>query len=158
MRTTPVRSAIVAAALAWGAAGAAQEAPPDAPGLVITLKTGDPASRASAARILGELGPKAKEAVPALAEALKDEDKDVRRNALTSLGQMGRAAAEAVPAIVPTLGEASWETRKAAATALGAIGDPSAEKPLKAARKDPNDKVREAAKRALGQLRKTRKY
>lgn len=158
MRTTRVPWAIVAAVLAWSASATAQEPPPDVPGLVVTLKTGDPATRASAARILGELGPKAKEAVPALAEAMKDADPGVRRNAATSLGQMGAAAVDAVPAIVPALGEASWETRKAAATALGAIGDPSAEKPLKAARKDPNDKVREAAKRALRRLRKTGKH
>ena len=154
MRNELMVLGIVASALGWGVAGWAQEAAPDVPGLIVSLTTGDPAVRAASARILGEIGPKAKEAVPALTEALKDESKDVRRNAVKSLGQMGPAAADAVPAIAQTLGEASWETRRTAATALGAIGDRRAEAPLKRARNDPNDKVRAAAKRALKQLKK----
>ena len=135
----------------------AEEAKPDVPGLIVTLKTGDPASRAAAARVLGELGPVSKDAVPGLIEAIKDEDKDVRRNAVKSLGQIGPAAAPAVPAIAATLGESNWELRRNAAQALGAIGDPSAEPALKKAKDDPNDKVRAAAKRALKQLKKRKK-
>jgi HEAT repeat protein len=135
----------------------AQATQPDVPGLIVTLKTGDPASRAAAARVLGELGPVSKDAVPGLTEALKDESKDVRRNAVKSLGQIGPAAAEAVPGIAATLDESNWELRRNAVISLGQIGDPRAEPALKKAKNDPNDKVRAAAKRAQKQLKKAKK-
>jgi HEAT repeat protein len=127
---------------------------PQVPGLIVSLKTGEPAVRAASARILGELGPVAKDAVPALIESLKDDDKEVRRNGIKSLGQMGAAASDAVAPIAEAFADASFETRRAAAIALGGIGDPRAAAALKKARKDPNDKVRDAAKRSLKQLRK----
>ena len=49
------------------------------------------------ARALGEIGPKAKEAVPALIGALGD--KSVRGNAIIALGKMGPAAKDAIPAL-----------------------------------------------------------
>jgi HEAT repeat protein len=150
-------SAALACAGMWAAPAAAQEAGGDVPGLIVSLKSEDTATRAASARILGELGAPAREAVPALIEALADADKDVRRNAIKSLGQMGSASADAVPTIAKALGEASWEMRRTAVTALGAIGDPRAEDALKKARNDPNDRVRAAAKRALKQLKQARK-
>jgi HEAT repeat protein len=145
---------ILVTGIAWVVPALAQDAPPDIPGLIVNLKTGDPATRASSARVLGELGPISKDAVPALTEAAKDESKDVRRNAVKALGQIGPASAAAVPAIAAAFDDSNWELRRNAAIALGAIGDPSAEKALKKAKNDPNDKVRSAAKRALKQLKK----
>jgi HEAT repeat protein len=143
--------------LAWASPALAQDAPPDIPGLIVNLKTGDPATRASSARVLGELGAVSKDAVPGLTEAAKDENKDVRKNAVKALGQIGPASAPAVPAIVSALDDSNWELRKNAVIALGQIGDFSAEKALKKAKSDPNDKVRAAAKRSLKQLKKPKK-
>lgn len=151
------RWAALAGLVACAAPAWSQDPAADVAGLIVSLKSEDPATRAASARILGELGAPARQAVPALIEALGDASRDVRQNAIKSLGLMGPAAADAVPTIVKALGESSWELRRTAVTALGAIGDPRAKDALKQARKDPNDKVRAAAKRAQKQLERARK-
>jgi hypothetical protein len=61
------------------------------------LKSTDIYIRRDAARVLGEIGPGAKDAVPELVEALDDEDMDLI--AVWALGRIGTAAIAAVPAI-----------------------------------------------------------
>ena len=129
----------------------------DVRGLQITLKSEKAAERAASARILGEIGPAAKDAAPALAEALKDTERDVRQNAAQSLGYIGPGAKSAAPALIAALQDKEWQVRKAAAFALGKVGSLDAEEPLKKARKDQVKGVEEAAKTALKDLKKFKK-
>jgi hypothetical protein len=61
------------------------------------LKSADINIRRDAARVLGEIGPGAKDAVPELVEALDDADMDLI--AVWALGRIGPAAIAAVPAL-----------------------------------------------------------
>ena len=131
-----------------------QEVPKDVQELLVTLKSEKVPERAAAARILGELGPAAKDAVPGLQEALQDADKDVRRSAARSLGEIGRPARPAVSALGKALKDGDAAVRQAAAAALGRIGDPAAKPFLEAAKKDTNEGVKRAAKDALKALKK----
>ena len=123
--------------------------------LRVTLKSEKVAERAAAARILGELGPVAKDAVPDLASALGDADREVRRSAARSLGDIGPGAKEGVLSLVKALKDPEWQVRQAAAYALGRIGRPEAKSALEAAKKDTNDNVKRAAKDALKALKKS---
>ncbi len=143
--------------LALVAAVSAEDRSADVRGLQITLKSEKAAERAASARILGEIGPAAKDAAPALAEALKDVDRDVRQNAAQSLGYIGPGAKGAAPALITALQDKEWQVRKSAAFALGKIGSQEAEAPLKAARKDKVKAVQDAAKAALKDLKKAKK-
>ena len=133
---------------------ARQEAAKDVKELVVTLKSEKVAERAAAARILGELGPAAKDAVPDLQAALGDADKDVRRCAARSLGDIGKASKPAVAALGKTLKDPDAQVRQASAYALGRIGDPAAKPYLEAAKKDANEGVKHAAKEALKAIKK----
>ena len=133
---------------------AEQDTAKDVKELVVTLKSEKVAERASAARILGELGPAAKDAVPDLQAALADADKDVRRCAARSLGDIGKASKPAVKALGKTLKDNDAAVRQASAYALGRIGDPAAKPFLEAAKKDTNEGVKRAAKDALKALKK----
>jgi HEAT repeat protein len=133
---------------------ARQDASKDVQELLVTLKSEKVSERAAAARILGEMGQAAKEAVPALQEALADSDKEVRRSAARSLGDIGRAAKPAVPALGKALKDPDATVRQAAAYALGRIGDPAGKPYLEAAKKDTNENVKRAAKDALKALKK----
>src|SRR5436305_11154838 len=87
--------------------------------LIAELRQGNP----RAAYVLGEMGPKAKEAIPALVEALKRQPmpgESVADNAALALGKIGP---EAVPALVRVLGDNAAATAwPHAATALKVIG------------------------------------
>src|SRR6186713_2420399 len=61
------------------------------------LTSWDATDRGSAASELGNLGPRAKEAVPALVAALKDEDYYVARHVVEALVRIGP---DAVPALI----------------------------------------------------------
>lgn len=143
--------------LALVAVVSAEDRSADVRGLQITLKSEKAAERAASARILGEIGPAAKDAAPALGEALKDVDRDVRQNAAQSLGYIGPGAKVAAPALIAALQDKEWQVRKSAAFALGKIGSQEAEAPLKAARKDKVKAVQDAAKAALKDLKKAKK-
>jgi HEAT repeat protein len=60
--------------------------------LVALLEDKDWRVRQAAARILGEVGPAAKESVPDLIRLLQDKYGDVRWAAAKALGEMGPAA------------------------------------------------------------------
>lgn len=66
------------------------------PSLVRALGHADPKRRAEAARLLGHVGPRAKQAVPALVNVLSDPSPEVQKSAAWALGQVGPAAAAAV--------------------------------------------------------------
>jgi hypothetical protein len=155
-----VRAAISAFILAAGAclippgALALEDPAEHVAGLVVTLKSENPAERAAAARILGEMGPAAKDGVPDLIVVLGDADGAVRRSAARSLGDIGPAARAAGPALVKTLQDRDWQVRQAAAYALGRVGSPEARPALEAAKKDTNENVKRAAKTALKALKK----
>lgn len=78
--------------------------------------------RLHAARVLGRIGPDAKEAVPALAAALDDAEGEYRREVQFSLGAIGPAAAPAVPALIESLESDDDQIRNSAVYALGKIG------------------------------------
>jgi HEAT repeat protein len=145
------------AVFALGAAGLAEDRSDDVRGLQITLKSEKVSERAASARILGEIGPAAKDAAPALAEALKDTDRDVRQNAAQALGYIGPGAKVAAPALITALQDKESQVRRAAAFALGKVGSLDAEASLKTARKDQVAAVRDAAKAALKDLKKFKK-
>ena len=148
-------SALGVAAIA--AVAFAEDRSGDVRGLQITLKSEKAVERAASARILGEIGPPAKDAAPALAEALKDADREVRQNAAQALGYIGPGAESAAPALVAALQDKESPVRRSAAFALGKVGSLDAEEPLKAARKDEVESVRNAAKQALKDLKKFKK-
>jgi len=125
--------------------------------LIVSLKGQEPAVRASAARILGEMGGAGRPAVPDLVASLEDESRDVRQCAATSIGQIGPESPEAVPPLIGLLKDKEWQVRRAAAVSLGRLGDRRAEEPLKAARKDKTKSVSDAAKSALKELKKKKK-
>jgi HEAT repeat protein len=76
-------------------------------------------TRKRAAKALGDLGAKAKEAVPQLVATLNDEDEHVGEAAFDALVQIGPAA---VPALRATLRDKSIKARQDAAAVLGMIG------------------------------------
>jgi hypothetical protein len=141
--------------LALAAFAAAEDRSGEVSGLLITLKSDKAAERAAAARILGEIGPPAKDGVMGLIDALKDPERDVRQNAAYALGYIGRGASSAERVLIGTLADKEWQVRRAAAFALGRTGSKAAEKPLKAARNDQVEGVRSAAKQALRDLKKS---
>jgi HEAT repeat protein len=130
------------------------DTPKDVQELMVTLKSEKVAERAAAARILGEMGAAAKDAVPELQTALGDEDKEVRRSAARSLGDIGPASKPAVAALGKTLKDSDPQVRQASAYALGRIKDPAAKPFLEAAKKDSNEGVKRAAKEALKNLKR----
>jgi HEAT repeat protein len=126
----------------------------DVSGLIEQLKNGGEQSRAQAAEALGELGPRAKDAIPALARALRDEYEQVRRGAAASLAAIG-ADQSAIPDLVVALKDVDAEVRESAARALGSAGSQAraAVPSLGLLLKDPSEDVRQAAAEALGKIR-----
>lgn len=163
------------AALALAAIGEPARA-----GLITALRDGNERVRWSAALALGNIG--GESAVAALIGALRDPDRNVRQRAVSALGDIGdaavppliealaagedglrREAAAALgligrPAIGPlttALGSDDRRIRAGAAAALGEIGDPRSVDALIAVLQDDQEEVREAARQALGSIRKT---
>jgi HEAT repeat protein len=120
---------------------------------------------AQAARILGELGPKAKMVWPELVSALESPNPSIRVNSAQALGSMHADSDQAIGALVNLLSnEPEREVRRSAAAALGTIG-PKAQTAIaplaeilrqadKESRDDPNtDRTGWwVAARALGQI------
>ncbi|CAE7760565.1 unnamed protein product [Symbiodinium pilosum] len=77
--------------------------------------------RRNAAIALGEMGPRAAEAVLRLIKALKDQDADVRTAAAEALGKIAPAAAKAVPQLIKALDDKDRSLRRNAAVALWRI-------------------------------------
>jgi HEAT repeat protein len=74
---------------------------------------------------LGEMGPKAKDAVPALVNALADDRPDVRREVLICLGHIGPDA-KSLPAITAQLDHKDDSVKAAAVFAIAKMGPEAA--------------------------------
>jgi HEAT repeat protein len=83
------------------------------------LRSKDAATRIAAARALGSLGWRAKEAMPNLIEAIKDPEVEVRRAAAEGLWALGKEADSAVTALATAAKDDSDATVRV--TALGAL-------------------------------------
>jgi HEAT repeat protein len=110
----------------------------------------DPAVRAAAARGLGTMGRRARDAVPALVEVLKDSDAAVTQEALRALGQIGPAAKDATPALLAWIRAHQDPTRQGAVAALVRIGARDA---LVELLHEKDRSVRASAARGLGRMR-----
>lgn len=127
------------------------------PALVFALKDDSVEVRRWAAQALGAIRNLA--STPALIEALRDRDVGVRRTAAQALGHL--RAQGAVSALAEALGDASGsihggdatDARCMAAWALGETHNPQAAPALERALHDRNPLVREAATKALGNVR-----
>src|SRR5262245_58385009 len=77
--------------------------------------------RVTAARLLGDVGPQARDAVgPALVAALRDDNREVRAVAAAALGQVGHGGAEAVPLLIDLLRTNDCVTAARALASFGA--------------------------------------
>ena len=86
------------------------------------LRSKDAATRIAAARALGSLGWRAKEALPNLIEAIKDPEVEVRRAAADGLRSLGKEADSAVTALATAAkDDADVTVRAASLAALDAI-------------------------------------
>jgi HEAT repeat protein len=128
--------------------------PAAVPALVQLLKDDDPGNRRTAIRLLGHVGPDAKNAVPALAPILKDSDWQLRSAAAIALGEIGPDAAPAVVALRESLTDTDGDVRVCAIEALGRIGTAAAPAIAGLIERlhDTSPAVRSAAARALGQI------
>lgn len=111
------------------------------PALAEALKSGSPALRREAARILPAHGARA---AAALLPNLAGPDRDLAERSARILAETGPAAAPAVPALAKAVHTSTGALKHAAADALAGIGTPAG-KWLAAALKAPDPKVRAAA-------------
>jgi HEAT repeat protein len=103
-----------------------------------------------AAKSLGSIGDS--RAVDPLLRALNSKEPWLRAGAAIGLGKLKEK--KAVEPLIALLGDSKKLVRKHAAWALGFIGDDRALKPLeKAAREDPDEKVKTAAEVAIRMIR-----
>lgn len=103
---------------------AAGQEPADIQALIKQLKDKDAFVRLRAAKTLGQMGEKAKEAVPALKEALADPDEDVQAFAKRALELIGPDAQldPKVSALIKDLRNKDVAKRVAALVSLGKMG------------------------------------
>jgi HEAT repeat protein len=120
--------------------------------LIKNLDDRDAQIRHQAVKSLGDMGPKAKEAVPALIKTFGDPE--LRTYAFRALGAIGREAKETVPALIKTLAGPDANVRQGAARALGQIGPKAKDAVPELIRLlgDPDAGVRRGAATALGQI------
>jgi HEAT repeat protein len=107
--------------LAGMAARAAAQASPEVRILISRLASENEFDSRAAAKSLGEMATRAKEAIPALALALRSQNKWLREAAAQALGAMGREARNIVPALQQAAADQDAEVRAAAAAALEKI-------------------------------------
>jgi HEAT repeat protein len=110
----------------------------------------------AAIKVLGKIGPEAKNAVPSLISALGNKNWRVREGAAKVLGRFGpEEAKEVVPALIIALGDNSYYVRMSAAEALGRFGPEEAKEVVPAliiALGDEIWNVRRTAAEALGRF------
>jgi HEAT repeat protein len=139
-----------------GAQWALSQLPPEQslPLLRKLLTDASTKARAGSALVLGNLGPKAKEAVPDLQPLLADPDALVRVETAIALWSIDRQAQTCFPVLVDALLNDNEEAKRDAAQCLHQIGplDEWAVEPLSVALKDKNQKVRLRAAITLGQI------
>lgn len=118
--------------------------------LVGTLRDPDRDVRQRVAGALGDIG---EPAVPSLLSVLRTDDEVLRQGAIAALDLVGRPAVTALVRALRT--DDDWRVRRGAAAALGEIGDRRAADDLIRALDDGREEVRDAAREALGSIRKT---
>jgi HEAT repeat protein len=144
----PVPDAAGGAAVALGRLGDTRAVAP----LLDKLTNPDWYLRYTAARALGDLRPM--EAVPGLIALLADEEFRVVDSAVTALASIGPPV---VDALLTATGDANPQVRQWSAAALGEIGEKRSAGVLgDLAANDPDGEVRDAARRALRELRSPR--
>lgn len=117
---------ILAALLALTLTATAADEKPDVEALIKQLKDEDAVVRLKAAKALGKLGKKAKEAIPALTALLKDKDADVKsvaKNALESIKSGNSTGDAKLDDIVKDLKNKNVATRNKAIAKLGDLGE-----------------------------------
>lgn len=114
---------------------------------LVALDDADWNTRATAIRMLGELGERAP--VEPLLAALHDVDESVRAAAVRALGKLGERAP--LDRVVAALHDVDWTVREMAALTLGELGERAPAEPLVALLRtgDEDTVVREAALLAL---------
>jgi len=122
--------------------------------LLVSLRSAEPAERASAARALGNRAAEPASAVPALVRALGDPSPEVRAAAAWGLGGFGPSAHAAVTALGASLRDGNAPVRAGTAWALGRIGSAarSASAGLVSLVDDPDESVRWRAGEALASV------
>lgn len=119
------------------------------------LENPNPVTRYTAIKAIGEIGPKAKQAIPQLVETIRETRNRDKRMLLAcnhALLEMGR---EIVPSMIFLLKDDEWEMRRGAAWILGKVG-PDAKDAIPAltrALKDTNAAVRNKAAESLKKIR-----
>jgi HEAT repeat protein len=143
-RDKDVRAAAADALVRRGAAAV--------PVLVRRLDRPDPLERASAVRVLGQIGPAATEAMPALRRRLRDDpESDVRSQAAFAFAAVGRNDPAVIAELVRLLKSAGEDDREAAAFACRMLAADARQAipALIDALRDPSPEVREEAAKAL---------
>ena len=95
--------------------------PAAVPQLIEALGNESRSIRSGAARVLGNMGPAAREAVPCLFALLADEEHHIGETAGAALGKIGPAAH---PRVLEALGSENETVRAAAAVAIGWMSEP----------------------------------
>jgi HEAT repeat protein len=129
------------------------------PRLIELIENEDHRVRFQAVRALGKIGAEAIPQTPKFLHLMQSDPNDkVREISAEVLGQLGPPVASAYPQAVPALAKAlkdsAYNVRRDAVRSLGQLG-PAAKSVLgdvKAATKDQNEKVREAAERSVRQI------
>ena len=107
----------------------------------------DPRVVEAVATAYGEL--RAESAIPWLIEvATGDGDRSGREAAVAALGAIGDTAA--LPALLTLVAKAPPQVRRRAVVALTVFDDPAVEQAIRAAARDRNPSVREAAEMVVG--------
>src|SRR5262249_4602290 len=112
------------------------------------LRSADRKVRLRASRVLGHVGPEARDAAPALLMAFKNDDPWARARAAWALARVGPGQ---VPLLTAALRSDAARIRQEAAGALEAIGEPArpAARSLRRALRDPDPSARIQAAQAL---------
>jgi HEAT repeat protein len=93
----------------------------------VAARLADPKTRIHAVRVLGRMGPEAKDAVPQLVAALEDSEPELGGEINFALGAIGPDASAAVPALTAMVNDENDSLRYSAVFALGEIGPAAAE-------------------------------
>ncbi len=144
----------------WAAIVALRRAGPAArPAVPLLIRTlnreiRESAAPVEAAKLLGEIGPSAAEAIPVLLKCMTDDDSRVASACAGALAQVGIANPEVVPALMRCAETGDQDVRTVAVRALGTLG-PRARQAvpmLCGLLQDNRSKLRAEAARSLGMI------
>jgi len=121
---------------------------------ITKLDEGEARDQANAARVLGYIGPEAKEAVPALAAKLDSADEPLRLEAAAALVKIGDRSEKVVQTLTDAVRFVQTDLRISAIELLGTIGQPaqSAIPDLVQLLNDPSEIVRQKTVGTLGKI------